>query len=34
MRASYWMWRRDKDGVIRDLLAMLALGASRNDLAA
>jgi very-short-patch-repair endonuclease len=27
MRASYWMWRRDKEAVIRDLLALLALRA-------
>jgi very-short-patch-repair endonuclease len=27
MRASYWMWVRDKELVIADLLALLALGA-------
>jgi hypothetical protein len=26
IRASYWMWVRDKERVIADLLALLALG--------
>jgi hypothetical protein len=33
MRASYWMWEGDKEGVIADLLALLALGADRKALA-
>ena len=28
MRASYWMWKRDKEGVIADLLGLLALSAA------